>query len=447
MRTWRKHATSLGFLLTAAVSFAQDTLSLSEAVSLALANEHGIRIAKNEAAIAEAQATAGTAGLLPRIDASGRGNYSNQDTKLDFTEGIPDVERNGVVNTALGGQVGLTYTLFNGMGNFATLERAQLNAQLADLRTRAQVEGTLTQVIALYYAIAALDEDVSITQRILEISADRFKRQEGKAALGGAGRLDVLNAQVDLQSDSTAFILALQRRERSARELNVLMGRIPDSPVNVSRTITYAQGLSQEQLVQEAMQGNVQLASATAQVRAAEVDQRIAKSLRWPRLDLNANYGVNDQQNGVGLVLGTYTQGLNSGLTVSVPLFDGGRINTQAEQARLRAENAQLAEQQARLQVERDVRNAFTTWRSQREVLRIQGDAVSTAQLNFDRTRELFQSGQLTGLQFRQAQLDLADAERRAVVSGFDTKVAELQLLRASGGLLQALGVSDNGVR
>jgi outer membrane protein TolC len=257
----------------------------------------------------------------------------------------------------------------------------------------------------------------------------------------------VLNAQVDLQSDSTAFILALQRRERSARELNVLMGRIPDSPVNVSRTITYAQGLSQEQLVQEAMQGNVQLASATAQVRAAEVDQRIAKSLRWPRLDLNANYGVNDQQNGVGLVLGTYTQGLNSGLTVSVPLFDGGRINTQAEQARLRAENAQLAEQQARLQVERDVRNAFTTWRSQREVLRIQGDAVSTAQLNFDRTRELFQSGQLTGLQFRQAQLDLADAERRAVVSGFDTKVAELQLLRASGGLLQALGVSDNGVR
>ncbi len=159
MRTWRKHATSLGFLLTAAVSFAQDTLSLSEAVSLALANEHGIRIAKNEAAIADAQATAGNAGLLPRVDASGRGNYSNQDTKLDFTEGIPDVERNAVVNTALGGQVGLTYTLFNGMGNFATLERAQLNAQLADLRTRAQVEGTLTQVIALYYAIAALDED------------------------------------------------------------------------------------------------------------------------------------------------------------------------------------------------------------------------------------------------------------------------------------------------
>jgi len=91
--------------------------------------------------------------------------------------------------------------------------------------------------------------------------------------------------------------------------------------------------------------------------------------------------------------------------------------------------------------VERDVRNAYTTWRSQREVLRIQGDAVSTAQLNFDRTRELFQTGQLTGLQFRQAQLDLANAERQSVVAGFDTKVAELTLLRASGGLLPALGV------
>ncbi|MBK6628852.1 MAG: TolC family protein [Flavobacteriales bacterium] len=440
MRIWRNIAASLVWCLCTGV-FAQDTLTLDGAIQQALANEHGIRIARNEAAIADEAATAGNAGLLPRIDASGRGNYSNQDTKLDFTEGIPDVSRNGVVNTSLAGQVGLTYTLFNGMGNFAALERAELNAQLADLRTRAQVEGTLTQVIALYYAIAALDEDVAITQRILDISNDRYVRQEGKALLGGVGRLDLLNAEVDLQSDSTTFILALQRRERSRRELNVLMGRSPDAEVNVSRSITYAQGLDQERLVQEAMQGNVQLASATAQVRAAEVDQRIARSLRWPRLDVNANYGVSDQQNGVGLVLGTYTQGLNAGLTLSVPLFDGGRINTQAEQARLRAENAAIAEQQARLQVERDVRNAFTTWRGQREVLRIQGDAVTTAQLNFDRTRELFQAGQLTGLQFRQAQLDLANAERQAVVAGFDTKVAELTLLRASGGLLPALGV------
>ena len=188
MRTWRKHAISLGLLLVGGTALAQDTLSLQQVISLALVNEHGIRIAKNEAAIAGNLATAGNAGLLPRLDASGRGNYSNQDTKLDFAEGFPDVERNGVENTTLAGQLGLTYTLFNGMGNFATLERAQLNAQLADLGTRAQIEGTLTQVIALYYAIAALDEDVSITQRILEISADRFSRQKGKAALGGAGR-------------------------------------------------------------------------------------------------------------------------------------------------------------------------------------------------------------------------------------------------------------------
>lgn len=441
MRTWKKHATSLALLLVTISATGQDTLRLEQAVALALQSEHGILIARNEVAISEAQATAGNAGLLPRIDATGRGQYTNQFSKLDFVEGIPDVERSGVESTLLSGQIGLAYTLFNGMGNYATMERAQLSYQLADLRTRAQVEGTLTQVIALYYALAALDEDVAITQRILDISADRYERQEGKAALGGGGRLDVLNAQVDLQADSTTYILALQRRERSARELNVLLGRAPDTRLVVSQAITYAQGLVQEQLVQEAMQGNVQLASATAQVRAAEVDERIARSLRWPRLDLSASYGISDQQNEVGIVLGTFNQGLTAGLNLSIPIFDGGRINTQIEAARLRAENAALAEQQARLQVERDVRNAFTTWRSQREVMRIQGDAVTTAKLNFDRTRELFQAGQLTGLQFRQAQLDLANAERQSVVAGFDTKVAELTLLRASGGLLGALNV------
>ncbi|MCB0769038.1 MAG: TolC family protein [Flavobacteriales bacterium] len=440
MRTWRIPAISLALSLTA-ITVAQDTLLLGTAIQLALVNEHGIRIAKNDAAIAAAQATAGNSGLLPTIDAGGRATYSNQYSKLDFAPGIADVERSGVESTSLSGQVGLAYTLFNGMGNFATLERAKVDADLADLLTRAQVEGTLSQVIALYYAIAALDKDVAITEQILAISLDRFTRQEGKAELGGVGRLDVLNAEVDLQADSTTYILALQRRERTVRDLNVLMGRAPNTTIQVSERVDYAGSLAEEQLVQEAMAGNVLLAAATAQVRAAEVDQRIAKSLRWPRLDLTSAYAMNDQQNEVGVMLGTYTQGFNGGLTVAIPLFNGGRINTQIETARLRAENASILEQQARLQVERDVRNAYTTWRSQREVLRIQQDAVGTAQLNFERTRDLFQAGQLTGLQFRQAQLDLADAERRFVVSGFDTKVAELTLLRASGGLLPALGV------
>jgi outer membrane protein len=442
MRTWRNIATSLamgGCFLSAA----QDTLSLDHAVQLALANEHGIRIARNEADIANALATAGNAGLLPRVEASGRGTYSDLDTRLDFSEGIPDVERNGVVNTGLSGQVGLSYTVFNGMGNFAALERARVNAMLADLRLRAQVEGTLVQVVALYYALAALEEDVAITERLLAISNDRYRRQEGRAQLGGAGRLDLLNARVDLQADSGTHLLALQARDRTARDLNVLLGRVPDGQVKVVRVITFAQGISQERLVEEALRGNVQLVAAMAQVRVAEVDHRIARSLRWPRVDLSAAYGVSDQRNGVGLVLGTYTQGLNAGLSMSVPIFDGGRVSTQSEQARLRAESAVLAEQQARLQVERDVRNAFTTWSSQRELLRMQEDAVRTARLNFERTNELFRSGQLTGIQFRQAQLDLANAERMAVVAGFDAKVAELTLLRSSGGLFSALGIGD----
>jgi outer membrane protein len=441
MRNWRSITISAS--LAAAAALAQDTLSLDAAIRLALANEHGIRIARNEALIAQEQATIGNAGLLPRIDASGRGNYSNQYSRLDFTEGIPDVERDGVESTTLAGQIGLGYTLFNGMGNFAAHELAQLNARIADLRGHVQVEATLMQVVALYYQLAALEEDVAITERILAISRDRFMRQEGRAAIGGTGRLELLNAQVDLQADSSVWILALQRRDRAVRDLNVLLGRPLSASAIVSRQVMYAEGLSEDLIVQEAMNGNAQLQVAMAQVRAAEVDGRIARALRWPRLDLSAAYGVSDQRNEVGIVLGTYTRGLNGGLTLSVPLFDGGRVATQVESARLRAESAAIAEQQARLQAERDVRNGFTDWRSQREVLRIQREAARTAELNFERTDDLQRSGQLGALQFRQAQLDLANARRQAVVAGYEAKVAELQLLRASGGLLAALGIGD----
>lgn len=448
MNSWRKRSIDLLLLIGLAPTLAaQDTLLLADAVSMALANEHGIRIARNEAAIAEGLATAGNAGLLPRIDASGRGTYSNQYTRLDFVQGIPDVERAGVENTSLSGTLGLTYTLFDGMGNFLAYERAKLDADLSDLRLRARVELTLAQVIAFYYALAGSHEDVAISGRILEISQDRYKRLEDRAALGGAGRLEVLNALVDLRADSVAYLLSRQRLERTANDLDVLLGRKPSGGFRVSRSMVFAVGLDQERLVSEALLRNVELLGATKALQAAQVDERRAKSVMWPRLDLNAGYGITDQRNEVGVVLGTYNRGLNGGLTLSVPLFDGGKVRTQTESARLRAENASLAEEQARLQVERDVRNAYVSWATQREMLRIQEEAARTAEVNFQRTSDLFYAGQLTGLQFRQAQLDLANAERQQVLAAFDTKVAELQLLQASGGLLPAVGIPDRDLR
>lgn len=441
MNVWRKRATEvLACLLSAGPSSAQDTLQLVDAVALALANEHGILIARNEAALAREFATAGNAGLLPRLEALGRGTYSDQDTRLDFIEGIPDVEADGVESTLLSGTLGLNWVVFNGMGNFHALERSRLEADLADLNTRARMELTVSQVVTLYYALAGLEEDVLINTRILEISLERYRRLEDRAALGGAGRLDVLNALVDLRADSANHVLSRQRLARTGHDLNVLLGRSPTGTVRASRRITFAEDLDGDRLVSEALQRNVQLLSATMRVRAAEVDERSARSLMWPRLDLNAGYGVSDQRNEVGIILGTTNQGINGGLNLNMPLFDGGRIRTQMESARLRAESAAIAEDQARLQVERDVRNAFVTWAAQREVQRIQGHAVGTARINFERTSELFYSGQLTSLQFRQAQLDLADAERRNVLAGFETKVAELILLQASGGLLDAVG-------
>jgi outer membrane protein TolC len=444
MNSWRKWSIELLLIGLAPTLAAQDTLQLADAVALALANEHGIRMARNQASIADGFATAGNAGLLPRFDLSGRGTYNNQYTRLDFIEGIPDVEQAGVQSTLLSGTLGLTWTLFDGMGSFLALERARLDADLADLQVRAQVEGTLVQVVSLYYALAGLDEDVAITGRLLEISQDRYQRLEDRAALGGAGRLEVLNALVDLRADSAAFVLAQQRRVRTAHDLNVLLGRSASERILASRQVRYAEGLDQERLVGEALARNVQVLAAVNSARAAHVDERQARSVLWPRLDLNAGYGVTDQRNEVGIILGTYNRGLNAGLTASMPLFDGGRVRTRIETAKLRAENAQLAEEQARLQVERDVRNAYVSWAAQRRVQRIQEEAVATARINFERTSELFYAGQLTGLQFRQAQLDLANAERQAVVAGFDTKVAEMVLLQASGGLVVGLGLSGD---
>ncbi|MCB0815223.1 MAG: TolC family protein, partial [Flavobacteriales bacterium] len=106
----------LAAALLAAPAMAQDTLTLGTAVRMALEQELGVRIAANSALAAEELATPGNAGLLPRIDATAQGSYNNNYSRLDFAEGIPDVERSGVESTSWGATLQAAWTVFNGNG-------------------------------------------------------------------------------------------------------------------------------------------------------------------------------------------------------------------------------------------------------------------------------------------------------------------------------------------
>ena len=88
------------------------------------------------------------------------------------------------------------------------------------------------------------------------------------------------------------------------------------------------------------------------------------------------------------------------------------------------------------LEVNRDILNALEFYKNRLDIYGIQEKNVITNENNFDRSREQFQLGRITSIEFRQAQINLLNALTNKNLAKYDAKLAELQLLQLTGQLL-----------
>ena len=121
---------------------------------------------------------------------------------------------------------------------------------------------------------------------------------------------------------------------------------------------------------------------------------------------------------------------------LSWDLFDGGQTSVAIQNAKISKENQQLQKKQIELEVERDIANALGDYENKLYIYRVQEENVLTNQDNFNRSEEQYRLGQISSIEFRQAQINLLDAKTSLNLAKYDAKLAELQLLQLTGQLL-----------
>ena len=130
----------------------------------------------------------------------------------------------------------------------------------------------------------------------------------------------------------------------------------------------------------------------------------------------------------------SYALGLGASLTWNI--FDGGGTTVRIKNAKIAYDNVELEKKQVELEVNRDIKNAIAIFENRLTIFNIQGQNVITNQNNFERSKEQFQLGRITSIEFRQAQINLLNAQTNKNLAKYDAKLAELQLLQLTGQLL-----------
>ncbi len=424
--------------------FSQEILTKKEALRITLENNFGIKIANNNVAIAKNNSSIYNSGFLPTASLTSGADYRNNNQNLIFkdrdTNEDNEIGGSGIVTKTYNASLGLNYTIFDGLGRKYNYQQLKETYNLTELQAKATIENTYLQLFTLYFQIARFSENTNNLQEALTISKSRLTRATYQYEYGQSTKLELLNAEVDVNNDSITLINAKQQLSNAKRSLNIVLGVEKAVDYEVETQVDFNKLLKFEDLKQKTIATNIQLQQNEKNIAISQFNIKINKANLLPSLNFNASYGFNRTENenlinpfGARLIT---SDGLNAGLSLSWSLFDGGVTKTRVSNAKIALENEQIALAQQKLTISNTLKNTWENYNNQLFILKAQETNVLTNKNNFDRTQERYKLGQVTSIEFRQAQINLISSKSAFNNAKFDAKLIELLLLQLSGDLL-----------
>jgi len=418
-----------------------DTLRLDTAVQRALENNQQARIARREADIAENNHSIGNAGFLPTL--TGQADYTDTRSSSDqeFLDGSTQ-NTDGAKTTQTNAGATVRWTVFDGLRPFATYDRlgAQRDRQVA--ATEEEVEALAADVIEGYYDVARRQQQLEVLREAVAISRERLRIVELRRELGSASDLEVRQARVDLNADSTQALRQETELTNAKRQLNRLLGRSGTASARyaVAPSIDVDTSLGYGPVQQTALQESPALAQAREALQAAQAETREVRADFFPSIDLTAGVGYSQLDAESGFLQQSTTTEFSYGVSLTFDVFDGLNRWRRRQNAEIRVTNARLAVEDVRSRLTTELTNAFERYRNRLQVVDLERQNLSAVRANVDVALEQFEVGTITSVELREVQEQFIQAESRVLTAQFEAKQAEVELLRLSGQLLGRYG-------
>ena len=410
------------------------TLTLAEAVKMGLAANLGVLTADDAARATRAERLRVLSELLPlvSIDASETSTQVNLAAfgfKFSLPPGlgfsIPTVVGPFQYSQLLGN---LSQSVYDPVAR-RNWHASQESERASALSAKDARELVVLAVAGAYLQTIATDARV-VSQRAQVENAQAVNHQaEVRKEAGTNARIDVTRTLVELQSQQQR----LHALESDVRKQKLALARLIGLPLDRELVLNDPLAFNQPAVpeaaasIQQAFEKRWDLKAAESQVHAAELVLSAAHAERLPSASITADYGVLGptpvSNHGVYSVVGA----------VNVPVFQGGRVKADVEQAEatLHQRQAELADQRGR--VEQEVRTALIELETAIGEVRLAESNRELANDTLRQARDRFNAGVATTVEVVQAQEQVASAESDYISGLFAFDLARISLSRATG--------------
>lgn len=428
------------FLGIGANLHAQYPYTLQQCLEEGLMNNYSLRISRNEEQISKNNATLGNAGYLPTVDltAGYSGNVNNTDTEERITGNT--ISNRGVFDQTLDAGLDVSWTIFDGFNISTTYKQLKELERQGATNTRIAIEDFIASLTAEYYNYIQQEIRLKNFRYAVSLSKERLRIVEERYHIGNFSRLDYQQAKVDFNADSASYMKQQELVHTSRINLNELMAaKDMDRPIQVKDSvIDLNDRLDFTELWNATLTTNASLLRADQNSTLAQLDYKKVLSRNYPYVKLNAGYGYTFNKYDINATRIRNNWGFNGGITVGFNIFDGNR-KREKRNASLAIRNAQLERDELEQGLRADLSNLWQAYRNNLRLLNLERQNLIAAKENHEIAKERYLLGDLSGIEMREAQKSLLDAEERILSAEYDTKMCEISLLQISGKITEYL--------
>ncbi len=399
-------------------------LSLRDAVEAALDNNPNVRLFKERVLEAGGVARTRLGALLPNL--SGQVNQRSQ----TFNLGAFGIPGGGVVGPF--NPFDARATLVQNLFSLSLIQRwraARTGIEVATLDAEATKRDIMATVGLLYMEALRAEAAVKASEANIELNRQLLKLAQDRKAAGLATGLDVTRAQVQLENEKQRLLVAQNQSDRT--KLNLIRSIGIDFEIDLILTdelrLVELETQTPTEALQVARENRVELEAQARRQKLASLTLSSVTHERIPSLSASGDYGF------IGLGIENTLPTRTLGVTLSVPLYDGGQREGRISESRSQVRQEQIRMKDVSDQVTLEVRDALLTIASAKQQVLVSQDGLRLALRELELARERFAVGVANNVEVTNAQTSVARARDNVIEALFNFNAARINLARAQG--------------
>jgi outer membrane protein TolC len=330
-------------------------------------------------------------------------------------------------------------TIFRGFQVQRTYEKLKEQSELEGFKTQMSVENLVAMIVSQYnYYIQQLILNNNLAYAV-SLSRERVRIDQQRYLLGNASKLEMLQSIVYLNADSSRFAHQNEVLRTSQIRLNELMAasdlgeniQLKDTLIQIDQNLLY------DDLLALTLQNNTSLRIAAKNQVITELDSKIIQSRSYPYLTMSSGYGFTYNRYGASTLSNQNGHGLNYGLTLGIGIFDGFNRKREKNNALVEIQSSKIEYKEVEQNVKADLLTIYFAYTNNLRLLRLEEQNLGVARENLEIALARYKLGSLAGLELREVQKSLLDAEERMISVQYQTKIAEVSLLQISGRIME----------